>query len=257
MQCKNCGKDFELSAGQPKCPYCETEPNSNPGLTPPPECKSNKLLWDNEGPFFTRLFNTWVEVMFHSTRFFKYMPVSGIGKPLVYGLILGSLGVIVGTFWQLLFTMMQVSFIPSFGNHDRFAQMGIFAFSTVYYIVLMVFSPLIILIGQFIWSGILHLCLMIFSGNKKGFEATFRVVSYGSYSPGVFTIIPFCGGMVGGIWSIVLVIIGLKETHQIPTWKAVLAYFLPLIFCCCCVFILAVIFGGFGAFMAASAAKTI
>jgi hypothetical protein len=54
--------------------------------------------------------------------------------------------------------------------------------------------------------------------------------------------------MVGGIWSIVLVIIGLKEAHQIPTWKAVLAYFLPLIFCCCCVFIILGLIFGFGMF---------
>ncbi|MFH1230655.1 MAG: YIP1 family protein [Planctomycetota bacterium] len=93
---------------------------------------------------------------------------------------------------------------------------------------------------MFIYSGILHLCLMILGGNKKGFEATFRSIAY-SVSPWVFAIVPFCGGVVGYFWAIVTVIIGLKQTHQIPTWKAIVAYFLPMIFCCVCVFVVAIV----------------
>jgi len=69
---------------------------------------------------------------------------------------------------------------------------------------------------------------MIVRGNRKGFEATFRAISY-SYCAQLFSIIPLIGSFIGGIYFFVLAIIGVREGHNISTGKAVLAVLLPLI----------------------------
>ena len=69
---------------------------------------------------------------------------------------------------------------------------------------------------------------MIVGGNRKGFEATFRAISY-SYSAQLFNIVPFIGNFIGGIYLLILTIIGVREGHNISTGKAVLAVLLPLI----------------------------
>ena len=106
------------------------------------------------------------------------------------------------------------------------------------------------LIGTFIGAGILHVCLLITGGEKNGFEATFRVVAYSSGATALFQVLPFCGGIIGGIWALVAQIIGAREMHETTTGKAVVAVLLPLICCCGCAIILFMIFG-MGAFFAA------
>jgi hypothetical protein len=80
----------------------------------------------------------------------------------------------------------------------------------------------------FVGSAITHLCLMIVRGNKRGFMATFRTISY-SYSARLFDIVPVIGSLIGSIYMLILIIIGVREGHEISTGKAVLAVFLPVI----------------------------
>ena len=84
--------------------------------------------------------------------------------------------------------------------------------------------------------------MLVFGWAKRDFEATFRAIAY-SASPILFYVIPMCGGIIGIIWSIVLMIIGLKHMQKTSGGKAALTVFLPLILCCCVMIILAMIFG--------------
>src|SRR5438105_1123807 len=92
--------------------------------------------------------------------------------------------------------------------------------------------PLVVAISAFISSAILHLCLMIVGGAKQPFETTFRVVCFAGGSANPLLVIPICGGLIGGIWKIVLSCIGLARAHETDTGRAVLAVALPLIVCC-------------------------
>jgi hypothetical protein len=60
-------------------------------------------------------------------------------------------------------------------------------------------------------------------------------------------IVPVCGGLISGIWCLVCEIIGLTKAHNTSTGQAVLAVLLPVIVCCGGGFVLAVMFGLFGA----------
>jgi hypothetical protein len=150
----------------------------------------------------------------------------GIGTPILYAIILGSIGGIIGIIWQgLIYTL-------DFMVNEEIAK---YAANSILLIFMAIFMPLLVTIGLFISSGIAHVCLIIVGGANKNFEATFRVFAYTNGSVALFQIVPFCGGIVGGIWGLICNIIGLKEAHETTTGKAVLAILLPVIlfiFCC-------------------------
>jgi hypothetical protein len=107
--------------------------------------------------------------------------------------------------------------------------------------------PLFIVIGLFIGSGIVHLCLMIVGGANQPFETTFRVVAFSQGSAGPLQIVPLCGGLISGVWALVCNCIGLARAHETDTGRAVLAVFLPLIVCCGGLLLILFMFGAMGA----------
>ena len=112
---------------------------------------------------------------------------------------------------------------------------------------MIILLPLFIVIGLFIGSGIVHLCLMIVGGANQSFETTFRVLAFSQGSASPLQIIPLCGGLISGVWAIVCNCIGLARAHETDTGRAVLAVFLPLIVCCGGGLLIAFMFGALGA----------
>ncbi|MEW6638001.1 MAG: YIP1 family protein [Actinomycetota bacterium] len=90
-----------------------------------------------------------------------------------------------------------------------------------------IFAPIFAAIGLFIGAGIAHLLVMLIVGSgNAGFEATFRVVSYAQVTQLVGWI-PLIGGLIAGIWGIVLSILGIREAHATTTGKAALVVLIP------------------------------
>jgi len=145
--------------------------------------------------------------------------------PMLFALIGGCAGIIVSVLLQL--ALHSIGFMAN--RQSAMFGMGVVGLWSLGYIVL---APVIVIVGMFIISGILHLCLMMVGGAKKSFETTFRVVCFSSGSTYLLSMIPFCGGMIAGIWNIVVEIIGLARAHETDTGKAVMAVLLPIIVCC-------------------------
>ncbi len=258
MFCPHCGK--EVADDQIFCHHCGTRlrqdeqaaelPAEEPVQTASFSGSRERTPWeDREAQGFLKgLFKTLSDVLFRPTDFFKKMPVAGgLTDPLLYALIVGMIGLMFSYLWQILTkgamqSMMGVS-----------SGAGQFLFQGVGMAILAFLSPLLLIAGLFVSAGILHVCLMLVKGSRSGFEATFRVVSYG-YSANVFLIIPFCGGILAAVWAIVLYIIGLREAHETTGGKAAFAVFLPAILCCglialAVVLILGAAAGSFGLMM--------
>ena len=149
----------------------------------------------------------------------------GLGEPLIYALIGGSVGGIVSALFSLGFQSIGL-FADK--NNSLAAMTGI-GIGSVAMIILL---PLFLAIFLFIWSALAHLCLMIVGGANQPFETTFRVLAFTQGSTGPLQIIPLCGGLIAGVWAIVCYCIGLARAHETDTGRAVLAVFLPLIVCC-------------------------
>ncbi len=244
MFCANCGK--ETAEGQLFCPYCGHKISAISFAPVSAGRPREKTSWEDRESqgFFGGLWKTLRDTLFSPTEFFKKMPVTGgLTDPLLYALIVGMVGLMFSYVWQILFQGMILNYLPAgiggAARYDMFHGIGTGAGLAV----MAVASPFVIIIWLFIWSGILHLFLMMVRGARAGFEATFRTVSY-SYGTSILMVVPFCGGIIAWIWSLVLVIVGLKEAHETTGGKAALAALFPLLLCCGLIIFLFILFMG-------------
>jgi hypothetical protein len=82
-------------------------------------------------------------------------------------------------------------------------------------------------IGLAIGTGILWLIGKLFSG-KAQFIEMFRPLGY-AYAPQALGIIPWIGGIVGGIWSMVCAVFAVRESEEVSTGSAVAIVLIPLL----------------------------
>jgi hypothetical protein len=169
-------------------------------------------------------------------------PEGGLGGPLLFGLIGGCAGGIVSLLFQGAFQS-----IPGIaGRNDAFAQLGIGIWTII--VIYAICMPFLVTLGLFIGSAILHLCLMMVGGANRPYETTFRVACFTAGAANLFSMIPICGGIIAGVYHIVLECIGLSRAHPTTTGKALMAIFLPLIVCCGLIILIVILAGGVGAF---------
>lgn len=200
------------------------------------------LPWEHREQlgFFKAYFDTLSMVITKPGEAFAMMKTEGdMMGPMLFALIGGCAGIIVSVLLQI--ALHSIGFMAD--RQSAVFGMGAVGIWAVGYILL---SPVLVIVGAFIFSGILHLCLMIVGGARKPFETTFRVVCFSSGSTSLLSMIPFCGGMIAFVWNIVLECIGLARAHETDTGKAVMAVLLPIIVCCGGAILLAIL-GGFSA----------
>jgi len=77
-------------------------------------------------------------------------------------------------------------------------------------------------------TGIIHLLLRMVCSGGSGAEATFRVLCY-SAAPLLLGVIPGFGPLIGGVWSIGLTLLGLKETHRTSISATMFAVLVPIL----------------------------
>ncbi len=235
--CMNCGAEVPAASAPPPLP---------PPLASGPPLPGEGTPWDRRGQLgvVPAIFDTIRAVLLTPTEFFRTMPrLGGIGGPLGYGVIVGSLGLLIATMYNFLVTTL---FGSAFRGLDDgpLAKIAPYLEGGVGVVSQVVFGPIWLLIGIFVSAGIYHVALMILGQAKEGFEATLRVVCY-SQSTAILQLVPFCGGPVMAVWMIVSNIIGLAEAHRIGRGSAAIAVLAPIVlFCCCCAIAGMLLFGG-------------
>jgi hypothetical protein len=94
------------------------------------------------------------------------------------------------------------------------------------FIASIILAPIFAAIGLFIFSGILHLLVMLIVGSRNGgFEATFRVVAYSAVTS-LVSWIPIIGWILS-LYGIYLGIVGVREMHNTTTGKAAIVVLIP------------------------------
>jgi hypothetical protein len=231
--------EFAAAASTAPPPPAGATSTITPSTTPAP---GSGLPWDERRE--KGLFNAFVETLQMvlskpAIAFTAMKREGGLAEPLIYALIGGSFGAIIYFIYNFVFRSLAL--FPN--RHNPLADL----LSGLGWIVLVILTPVFVVIGTFIGSAILHVCLMLVGGAKQSFETTFRVICFAGGSVNPLLVIPFCGGLIVGVWKVVLYCIGLSRAHETDTGRAVLAVFLPLIVCCGGGLLLAILFGGIGA----------
>ncbi len=171
--------------------------------------------------FFPGLFATIKQVLSAPASFFKNMDIkNGFNKPLIFYLLIAEVQALAQFFWQFsgIFTQSQ-------NQPESLLGMGMMGAGSVFILLL---YPVILAVGLFIGSGVNHLCLLAVQSGKRGYEGTFRVMSYAS-APMIFAVIPLLGTVVGVVWNIVCMVLGFMYVHKASAGQVVLAMLLPLL----------------------------
>ena len=217
MFCSNCGR--ELPEGPAFCRFCGANTSAVNGSHASVQSDRVKTPWedrDNQG-FVKGMLRTAKMAMFHPSLFFRKMPVTGgIADPLIFGMILGMFGLMFQFLWRIVLR----NAMPGIMSPDMLQGLGL--------AVLAVLSPMMIVAVFIVSSASLHLLLKLAKGAHAGFEATFRVVAFAG-SSSLLCVVPFFGNFIAVMWSIVLIIVGLREAHATSGGKAAFAVLFPLI----------------------------
>lgn len=239
MKCPHCGNEFDPVEGQQYCHFCGS------GLSE--KQAPNGQYWDNDHSddedlkidlenglsmpsfeycpwedqenlgFASGYYLTLRESLFNAEEFFSRMPRSnGFLLPLMYALIIQTLGLMFSIFWAFLTENPFLEQLDLTGYRSILAGLLI---------------PVFVFLGIVVWAGILHISLIIVGGLNEDFEATFRVGCYSS-GPELFNLIPLIGVFIAFFWKIYISIIGLREVHGTSTGKAAAAVLLPTFVCC-------------------------
>jgi hypothetical protein len=169
--------------------------------------------WEDRGSYGTlnAFFQTATKCLLTPTAFFSTLPRrGGFLNPILFGVMSVVASFVLAYIWY--------SLLKGGGG-------GLFVFLIgIPFVVLGAF--MLVPIGLFLGSGILHLCLLLVGGANEGYQATFRVASYSSVTS-LFNAIPVLGA-IASLWGIVLTVIGLREVHKTSTGKSVAAVLIPV-----------------------------
>ncbi len=239
IACPNCNFTKEISeekvpanAGWATCPRCKNRIDFSPlrsdfdpaqgqetsGRNRP---ERNASPWENRSDLgiWQGIFQTFKSVLFSPKVLFSSMAFSeGMGEPFAFGLLFGSIGTMFSIFWQFLaISGKLISLSP---------VIELFPVNIIF-IGIIIITPIFVIMSMFINGGIMHLCLRVVRGGNNDFEGTFRVVAF-SQATQILGVIPFIGGMIGSLWNMVILIIGLKEIHETSYLRVTAALLIPV-----------------------------
>ena len=177
--------------------------------------------------FFPGLFETIRAVLLEPSKAFAAMPITGgLGAPLFFFVLVGSLGGLAGFVYQAVLNSINPAATP-----QEQAMMAMFGSAAVIGGSIMI-MPILLAAVAFITSVLIHLALMIIGGANRPFEATFRVVCYSGGSTAVLQLLPVCGAFAATIWNFIVMVLGISAVHKIGTGRAAVAVLLPTLVCC-------------------------
>ncbi|OIO02658.1 MAG: hypothetical protein AUJ49_05845 [Desulfovibrionaceae bacterium CG1_02_65_16] len=174
--------------------------------------------------FFPGLWGTIRMVLIAPAPFFRVMPThGGMAKPLVFHLLLAEFMVVCQYLWSLAGIGATAEYLGS----PEVMDMGL-GLAQAAPIMLFIVYPLLLVMRLMLMTGIIHLLLKLIRSGASGGEATFRVLCY-SAAPLILGVIPGVGPLIGGVWSIGLTVIGLKEAHRTRFSASMFAVLVPIL----------------------------
>jgi hypothetical protein len=177
------------------------------------------------------LVETWKEILLKPAVAFSRMKTTGgFASPLLFNAVM----VIISTVFILIYRLIFFATFRAMAGSSGTDASTMFAFGfwtwVTSAILIFIFAIPLAVAMSFVIAGITHVCLSLFKGTSKGYEATYRVMAY-SYSAWIFAIVPCIGAYLAAVWALVSAIIGLSKVHETESWRAAVAVLLPIFVC--------------------------
>ena len=160
-------------------------------------------------------------MLFSPKTFFLEYRDADLKRPLMFGLLTGSIGTMFSMFWQFLIMAKKFPLFLDILQKSSIGSIDLIIF------IGFLFLPIIVLTGILIYSLLIHIFLYLMGAGKKGLAKTFTVICY-SQAPKIFCFIPMIGGIVGFVWRIIIQIIGLKYLHETTYLRVIIAFMIPV-----------------------------
>jgi hypothetical protein len=106
-----------------------------------------------------------------------------------------------------------------------FSNLGLFVGAMIVFVVYLVFF--IALFGIFLKGLALH-AFVLMVGGEKGYQQTLKTTMYATTPFLLLGWIPYVS-IIGAVWYIILLIIGIRETQEMDTGKALLVVVIPIV----------------------------
>lgn len=207
---------MSLPVGWPK------EPEAVGGFEP-----QARIPWENpELPALVGLIETIREVLGQPGKFFQGMTrEGGLGGPLGFALILGTASMLASFYWQLL----QLILIGRFASWLPLRIVDTVQLGPGLVVGVALLVPLVVLVIQFGESLFLQWALWLVGGWHPNFEAAFRVTAY-THAPLIANFLPVLGGVIAGLWGLILVFKALVRVFKLSGGRALAALLLSCFF---------------------------
>jgi len=140
----------------------------------------------------------------------------------LFGIVVVSMG--LATFTSMVDKMGAVPIVGGVAAGAA-ANFSGFVIALGVFFVYLVF--LFYLLGVFVEGLIMH-AFVLLMGGEKGARQTIKTTMYASTPFLLFGWIPFVS-IIAYIWSFVLLIIGLKENHEMELGNAIIVVFIPVV----------------------------
>ena len=180
----------------------------------------HRLHWETRSSWLdiAAFWRTSSDILFHPSATFSAVNYSGgIRASLIFAIVYGSLGQLLGRYW---FTLLGIHYGILEGdavtNALRFAGVALSA-------------PISVLMFVFVTAGLAHIFLKLLFAARRPFSATVQVVAYGSGAAPLFNVIPILGSLLVPVWALAIWCIGLAKAHQTSRVRTFLSLFLPFV----------------------------
>jgi hypothetical protein len=236
-ECPQCG--FQLLEQGEECPGCGRRPS------PPPQ------VWETSWSLVYRYFqNVWA-ILTRPATFFREIPFrKGLTGPLCFALTTHWIGSALGFIWHLMLggsvhRFFQGLFRSMENGYDVDSPARTAQLSQIRDQILEWFFGVgpVLLDPFFTLVSILVTSLFVFAGarilvapSKKGhpdeisFESAVRIVCFGM-TPSLLNSFPILGGFIASLYTLIVTVIGTKETYRVNTGRAlIIALFPKLLF---------------------------
>jgi hypothetical protein len=174
------------------------------------------------------LTDTVKEVLFQPAYAFSSMHrKGGIGSPLMFAVQASLLGnmVVIGYYLLVEIVLLAIAVLSNAIPEDKLGLLLIVFFVRILIMVATtaIVGTLAAIVGAFLHAALLHLALLVLQGARGGFEASFRLTCYAHGSLAVINIVPCVAPFIMLVMYFVVMIIGVRWTHEITLGKSVAA----------------------------------